>query len=182
MDREYDKIDGYLQIVQDLLCQQSVQRMKQYPHHGMINTHFHSVYVSYQVYKCCVFWRIQALKTQDIVRAALLHDLYLYDWHLEKHEKKHAWYHPQAAVRNIEKYRLVVLNDMQREMILSHMFPLSAPPHSLGGWMLTLVDKYCAYRELLHAISSFEPLYQVILERVNQTCKENHGVQNEHQS
>ncbi|MCR5484077.1 MAG: HD family phosphohydrolase [Clostridiales bacterium] len=161
--KEKNWIESYCGEVGDLLKNSKVQEMKNYPHHGKISTHFHSVYVSYIVYKASVKMGADA---RSIVRASLLHDLYLYDWHTTKHEEKHAWYHPKAAVKNIEKYKVSDLTPMQRDMILSHMWPLhKTPPNSVGGFLLTWADKYCADRELLYHAKGFIPVYNEILRR-----------------
>ncbi|MGN0535699.1 MAG: HD domain-containing protein [Eubacterium sp.] len=160
-------IEQFIAVNEDLLKNEYVRSMKDYKHHGEINTHFHSVYVAYTVMKICNL--IKADGIEEIVRAALLHDFYLYDWHLEKHEQLHAWYHPKESVKNIKKYNLIPLSKMQKEMILRHMFPLSLPPISVGGWLLTLVDKHCANRELLGFSEDFERVYKEISERIENT-------------
>ena len=47
-------VRGYLDTVDDVLRNPLVISMKQYNHHAGISTHFHSVYVSYTVYKYCL--------------------------------------------------------------------------------------------------------------------------------
>jgi len=157
-------IDAYLAAVGDLLRNPAVESMKTYNHHGKIDTHFHSVYVSFTVLKLCEKYHIK--NRDEIVRAALLHDFYLYDWHLEKHDEMHAWYHPKAAVKNFESH-FGKPTEMQREMILRHMFPLSVkPPNSVGGWLLTLADKHCANEDVFGTSKKFVPLYEEINQRI----------------
>lgn len=155
-------IEGYCSEVGDLLGNEKVLEMKKYNHHGKISTHFHSVYVSYLSYK--IGTRL-GVDTRELVRAALLHDLYLYDWHIEKHEEKHAWYHPKMAVKNAEKY-VEPLSDKQKDMIYSHMWPLHLmPPKSKEGFVLTFVDKHCANMDIFGLSGSFMPIYNEILKR-----------------
>lgn len=163
--KENDSINQYVELVGDLLKNDVVDTMKQYRHHGDINTHYHSVYVSYTVMKMCN--RTKRVDTRETVRAALLHDFYLYEWYTEKHEEKHAWYHPKEAVRNIEKY-FGGLTDVQRDMILKHMWPLIlTPPKYLEGWILTAADKKCATEDIFKRSGRFKPVYDEICERVN---------------
>ena len=163
MKNENKTIEEFIELTGDLLRNENVKLMKTFNHHGRINTHFHSVYVSYSVLKMSNALKVNNKK--EIVRAALLHDFYLYDWHIEKHEEKHAWYHPKAAVANIEKI-FGDLNDMQRDMILRHMFPLSLqPPNSVGGWILTLCDKHCANEDIFGVSKRFIPVYDEINRR-----------------
>ena len=119
--------------------------MANYNQHRNINTLLHCMNVSYTVYRVCLKLKIEP---DEIVRAAFLHDFFLYDWHKEKNIIKHAFKHPRVALRNIEKNHLF-FSKKQKEMILSHMFPLAPVPKSIGGWILNLTDKYCTCREVL---------------------------------
>ena len=157
-------IDTFLDYTADLLREPLVQGMTRYHHHRTIDTHYHSVFVSYRVLKLCHAFGV----TQDcreIVRAALLHDFYLYEWYTEKHDENHIYYHPKASVRNIEAH-LGVLSPMQRNMILSHMFPMAVePPRSVGAWLLTVADKQCASEDYMHISARFRPVYTEINRR-----------------
>lgn len=134
----------YMLIIDDLISQEIVRRMMYYNQHGRMNTLLHCMNVSYTSYKICQCLNIDPY---DVVRAAILHDFYLYDWHKAKSIWQHALLHSSKVVRNIEKYHLP-LNKKQKKMILSHMFPLAPIPSSLGGWILTLADKYCTCIEV----------------------------------
>ena len=167
MKKDNRMIDEYIAITADLLQNENVKLMKTFNHHGKINTHFHSVYVSYDVLRVCNALKVNNKK--KIVRAALLHDFYLYDWHTEKHDEMHAWYHPKAAVVNIER-EFGELSEMQKDMILRHMFPLSIqPPNSVGGWILTLCDKHCANEDIFGVSKRFVPVY----DEINRRCDNN---------
>ena len=86
----------------------------------------------------------------DLIRGALLHDYFLYDWHdkgyLPQRRRLHGFWHPSIALENAEKeYRL---NDTQREIIKKHMWPLSVvPPTCREAWVVTAADKYCSLLE-----------------------------------
>jgi len=164
MNINKEHIDEYLELTSDLLENEYVESMKSFNHHGNINTHFHTVYVSYCVMVVCD--KLKVNNKRDIVRASLLHDFYLYDWHIEKHDEMHAWYHPKAAVANILDV-FGEISDMQKDMILRHMFPLSIlPPNSIGGWILTLCDKHCANEDIFGISKRFIPVYNEIIKRV----------------
>ena len=163
LSKESAMIDEYISITKDLLVNEQVQKMKTYRHHGDTNTHFHSVYVSYRVLKLCK--KLHVANAAEIVRAALLHDFYLYEWYTEKHDENHIWYHPKESVKNIETY-LGTLSDTQRNMILSHMFPLcSEMPKCRGAWLLTLADKRCATEDYLTHSRQFYEVYEEIIRR-----------------
>ncbi len=162
-DRKY--IDKYLEYVGDLLSDDLVKSMNTYHHHRKITTHFHSLYVSYTVLKMAEGLKLKNAK--EITRAALLHDFYLYEWYTEKHEENHIFYHPKQSVKNIEEH-FGKLTPMQKNMILSHMFPLCVElPKSNGAWLLTLADKRCANEDYLHLSKKFIPIYNEINRRVN---------------
>ena len=162
-ERRY--IDEFVGLTGDLLSNELVESMKQYRHHQDTNTHFHSVYVSYTVLKMCD--KLNVVNTREIVRAALLHDFYLYQWYTEKHDEYHIWYHPKESVKNIEKH-IGQLSDVQRNMILSHMFPTCVElPKSKGAWLLTLADKKCATEDYITHSVRFRNVYEEINRRVN---------------
>ena len=164
--KERHNIDLFLSLTGDLLADETVRSMAQYRHHGDVTTHRHSVFVSYTVMRMCR--NMDERDMRPIVRASLLHDFYLYEWYTEKHEENHIWYHPKQSVQNIERHFDKKLSPMQRNMVLSHMFPLAhEAPASRGAWVLTLADKYCAGADYLKASDLFLPVYREINRRVD---------------
>ncbi len=162
-EKDSAAVEQYLALTGDLLKNELVEGMKQYNHHGTISTHFHSVYVSFTVLKMC---NRLGKEPREIVRASLLHDFYLYDWHTEKHEEMHAWYHPKAAVANIREH-IGELTAEQEDMILAHMWPLHLmPPKTLGGWILTAADKHCATEDIMGKSGRFDEIYEEINKRL----------------
>lgn len=86
----------------------------------------------------------------DLIRGALLHDYFLYDWHdkayLSQRKRLHGFWHPGVALRNAE--REYQLNGTQREIIRKHMWPLTVvPPTCREAWVVTAADKYCSLME-----------------------------------
>lgn len=152
-------VRGYCDTVGDLLQNEKVQQMGQYPHHKAVSTLYHSVYVSFLTYRICTTlgWH-----PYEATRAALLHDFYLYNWYVEKHDEYHMWYHPKMAVQNAEQY-FGPLQPLQKNMILSHMWPLFVePPKSREAFVLTFADKIGATRDLLGLSKAFLPIYTYI--------------------
>jgi uncharacterized protein len=162
--KEKDYIDRYWDYTSDLLCDELVRSMVNFRHHDTITTHYHSLYVSYCVCRHCCNLKLK--NSREIVRAALLHDFYLYEWYTVKHDEYHIFYHPKEAVKNIEEH-FGTLSSMQRDMILSHMFPASKQfPNSVGAWLLTMADKRCAMEDYLSVSGKFEPVYNEINRRI----------------
>lgn len=84
---------------------------------------------------------------RSMVRAAVLHDYFLYDWHQKnEYHNFHGFTHPARALRNASRdFRL---NDKERDAIRKHMFPLTiVPPTKRESWILCLSDKWCALCE-----------------------------------
>ena len=88
-----------------------------------------------------------AVDVHALVRGALLHDYFLYDWHIKDPTRPaHATHHAAAALRNAR--RDFSLNPTEENMIASHMFPLGgAWPGNKQSAVLWVADKVCAARE-----------------------------------
>lgn len=86
---------------------------------------------------------------RDLVRGALLHDYFLYDWHTKgEGHGLHGFYHPGIALRNaLKEYDLT---EKEKEIIKKHMWPLTIiPPTCKEAWIVTTADKYCSLLETL---------------------------------
>ena len=88
---------------------------------------------------------------RDLIRGALLHDYFLYDWHDKDHIsplRLHGFFHPGIALRNAEKeYRL---STKEKDIIRKHMWPLTiVPPKCREAWVVSMADKYCSLMETL---------------------------------
>lgn len=86
---------------------------------------------------------------EELIRGALLHDYFLYDWHSREHVpiyKLHGFYHPGVALKNaLEEYELT---PRERDIIKKHMWPLTImPPTCREAWIVTMADKWCSLLE-----------------------------------
>lgn len=140
--------EEYLSLVRDILEHPKVAQMKQYMQHGTTTCLEHSVNVSYLSYLYC---KQHNLCARDAARGGLLHDLFLYDWHLKKSEKGqplHGFAHPRIALDNACKF--FSLNGRERNIILRHMWPLTlTPPRYKESYVVVWFDKYCSTMETL---------------------------------
>lgn len=86
---------------------------------------------------------------KDLVRGALLHDYFLYDWHKkDSSHRLHGFFHPGKAYENAK--RDVALTEIEGDIIKHHMFPLTViPPKSKEAWIVCIADKICASEETL---------------------------------
>lgn len=135
----------FCQTTQELLGSDAVRMMGRWQHHGRITTLDHSLFVAYLSFRAA---RALGLDEVAAARGGLLHDLYLYD---SKDKSAHpGWQcfdHPRAAARNAEA--LTQLTDKERNIILSHMWPLGgALPRSWEALLVDIVDTICAGLEL----------------------------------
>ena len=79
----------------------------------------------------------------SLLRGALLHDYFLYDWHdPDPSHRLHGFRHPFFALARAE------LTPRERNIIARHMFPLvPVPPTCREAWIVCLADKWCALCE-----------------------------------
>lgn len=136
--------------ISDLATSDTVLQMDNFIQHGDITTLEHVIAVSYTSF---VLAKRLGADIRCTVRAAMLHDLYLYDWHIKDPETRppltHGFTHPAKAVENAKKY----FNPTEKELkiIRTHMWPLTIfhIPSSKEALIVTLADKYCATNETL---------------------------------
>lgn len=135
----------YVDMISDLLENDSVQRLAQYKQHHFSNRLEHSISVSYRSYLLGKKWH---LNTRALARGGLLHDLFYYDWRETKFDLgTHAYIHPRVALRNAEK--ITDLSPMEKDIIIKHMWgaTLSFPTYR-ESWIVSLVDDMCAMDEV----------------------------------
>ena len=84
----------------------------------------------------------------SLVRGALLHDFFLYDWHIPQASPGlHGYTHPGTALANAEAE--FALNRVERDIIRRHMFPLTiVPPRHVESWLVCIADKLCSLGEI----------------------------------
>ena len=139
--------DEFCESIRDIATHPVVLRMKLYPHHGNSNCYEHCLHVAYYNYQWCKFLGLDA---RSAARGAMLHDLFLYDWHThakETGEHFHGFTHPRVAMENAIRY--FQIPEKEQNMILRHMWPLTPiPPKSVEGFVLLYADKFCGTAEV----------------------------------
>ncbi len=124
-----------------------------YVQHGTTSVYEHSIKVAYTSMRIAERFVLR-VNYRALVRGALLHDYFLYDWH-EKggHHGLHGFTHGAAAADNAE--RDYCIEPLERNIIVRHMFPLTPiPPKYKEAWLVCLADKYCALVETLWGLGS----------------------------
>lgn len=135
----------------DILESENFNRMKEYIQHGNMTVNAHvlnvarySIALSDKLHLSC--------SRRELIRGALLHDYFLYDWHIPDYQnphKLHGFYHPGIALRNA--LREYYLTEREKDIIRKHMWPLTVvPPGCREAWIVTTADKWCSLMETLH--------------------------------
>lgn len=122
---------------------------KQFVQHGDTSLYQHCISVAYRSIIIAVRFHIK-VDMRSMIRGALLHDYYLYDWHNKAvRSKLHGFRHPRIAYENA--CRDFNLNAIEKDIIRKHMFPLTAkPPRYKEGWIICIADKLCSIQETFH--------------------------------
>lgn len=150
-DQEKNCIDDklFLEIAEEVVGKARYDDMKQYISHSDITVYQHCIKVARTAYDFAMRHQIPC-DIRALVRGALLHDYYLYDWHdPNKGFRWHGFKHHRFALRNAE--RDFVLSKRERNIIRSHMFPLTfwSVPRCREAWIVTLADKKVAAEETM---------------------------------
>lgn len=134
----------FYRLIRDIIKTKEYQGMKKYKHHVRSSVFYHSLKVAYLCYKHHKRFKSK-ISLKELVRGALLHDYYLYDWHdRDKSHRFHGFTHPKRALKNALR-AYPDLTKGEKDMIKYHMFPLTvAPPKTKMGWIICFYDKVAA--------------------------------------
>lgn len=136
----------------EIIAQENMIIERRCYQHGAVTTFAHSIRVA-----CLAVWMADRLRLwrrvdlRSLIRAALLHDYFLYDWHDwdNGEHRLHGFTHGRAALENAMR-DFGDLNHVERDSIARHMFPLTPlPPRYIEGYLVTMADKVSATRETL---------------------------------
>lgn len=120
-----------------------------YTQHGSTSTYEHCQSVALMSFYINRRLHLRA-REHELIRAALLHDFYLYDWHDASNlHRLHGFRHPHTAALNAKRFFNVT--DSEVQSIESHMWPLTLTkiPRHREGWIICIADKLCAIGEIL---------------------------------
>ncbi len=151
--REHRLYHAIREDAQDILHSSNFRRTRQHIQHGTMTVNSHCMAVA----KCSLYLseKLAAFhircNRRELIRGALLHDYFLYDWHDKEHvqiHNLHGFYHPGIALKNASaEYRLT---PREKDIIKKHMWPLTmVPPMCREAWIVTIADKWCSTLETL---------------------------------
>lgn len=137
----------------DILDSERMQLEKGFCQHGDVSVFDHS----FSVAVMCVRMASELpfrVNIRALVRGALLHDYFLYDWHVpDESHRLHGFHHAATAYRNAR--RDFSLGRIEKNMILAHMFPLNMVlPKHRESMILWTADKICAVMETMRGRAS----------------------------
>lgn len=137
-------MNSVLYCLHTLSKESKLREMEEYTQHGDTSCLKHTIAVAYYSIMFAEFMGIR-YKKRDLIRGALLHDYFLYDWH-KSETKFHGFTHSGTALLNAD--RDFALSETEREIIKKHMFPLTLmPPMCRESWIVCMVDKACSLYE-----------------------------------
>ena len=146
MDSRYE-LTNFFEIIKDITSNETVKQMKNYRQHCNTSCYKHCMQVAYFTYIACKQLKLDYVSA---TRAAMLHDLFLYDWRKKYRDVSlsglHAFVHPKIALKNASE--IFELNDIEKDIIEKHMWPvtLSLPKYK-ESYIVTIMDKYSACLE-----------------------------------
>ena len=131
----------------DIISSPGMQSEKKFIQHGNISCYHHSLSVAYMSVWLAYKMKIN-VDMKSLIRGALLHDYFLYDWHIpDKSHKLHGFHHAKTALENAR--RDFSINDCETNIILTHMFPLNLKlPRYKESIIVNIADKICAIFEI----------------------------------
>ncbi len=141
-----DEMAYFCRCLQPLFNNMPILEMDKYMHHGSTSCLRHCLAVAYFSYVLSLRLKIKC-NHAALIRGALLHDFFLYDWHKpDKSRRWHGFSHPKTALNNAQRH--IMLNDTERDVIIKHMWPLTLRlPACREAFIVCLVDKICTIAE-----------------------------------
>lgn len=155
--------------LEEVLKKKKYLKMNRFMQHGNTTLLQHSIAVAYYSFRLSKFLKLN-VHEKELIRGALLHDYFLYDWHSKYKKSKemgmHGRIHPTIALFNARKDFNV--NRIEADIIAKHMFPLTfTPPKYKESVIVCIVDKILSVYETFN-----KHAYSYITENLGESKKE----------
>lgn len=133
-----------------VVCRSIYLRLKYIRHHekSIFSHNLRVARVAFRLGKLLEKWIPWKIRYNALIRGALLHDFFFYDWRREKpaNGKLHAFEHPKES--SFHAMRFYSTTHREKNIILSHMWPLGKDwPFHVESWLVTIADKWVSLRE-----------------------------------
>lgn len=139
MDKEYQK------IIKKIIKNRKFNKLKTESHHSSNNRFDHSCDVAYKTFLVC---KKLNLDYKSATRAALMHDFFFKS---EVRGPKEIVFHPKYAYLNASK--IMKLNDLEKNIILSHMFPVSINiPKYKESIIVDIIDDLESFKDVKNIV------------------------------
>ena len=145
--------EEFFRIAGGIAASPSFGRTKQHIQHGRTSVYAHALAVAY--YSCWLAEKLGVkVNKRELIRGAMLHDYFLYDWHDGGDGHKwHGFTHAGKALENAK--RDFILSPLEEDIIARHMFPLNLhPPGHRESALVCMADKVCSAYETAHRKST----------------------------
>ena len=147
------KKEFYLKIKQIDNYNEVVEKESMYFQHGTTTVYRHSRNVAY--YSLYIAKKLEnkfgiKFNYDSLIVGALLHDLFLYDWHeKDSSHRLHGYSHPITASINAKK--MCNVDEKVVKIIKTHMWPLTITkvPTSREALLVCMADKIMATKEII---------------------------------
>ena len=141
-------IDRINKAAKDILDNERYQSQKNFMQHGKTSVLEHELNVTIYALKMADKLKIK-VDEKSLIRGSLLHDYFLYDWHVrDKNHTLHGFFHAKKALNNASKD--FKLNKIEKNMIYTHMFPMNLRiPKYKESMILCMADKIVATKETI---------------------------------
>ena len=151
MDINLNYRDEFIELVTPIIENEKVKRMDKYIQHGTTSTLEHCISVAYVSFSIAKKFHINC-DYNSLIRGALLHDYFLYDWHVsDESHKWHGFSHARMALLNAS--RDFELTPIEKDIIEKHMFPLNIRlPKYKESYLVTIADKICSSYETIYTV------------------------------
>ena len=97
----YSKDTYFMNILKQVEAETRILQSKEHIQHGTTTVYEHCVQVAYESYLFAKEHQLQ-VEMEQLIRGALLHDYFLYDWHIKRkghhfHAASSAWIFPSGC-------------------------------------------------------------------------------------
>ncbi len=131
----------------DVIASDRLKQEAKYRHHGSVSCYEHSVAVTLLSVRMADRLGLN-VDMESMVKGALLHDYFLYDWRETGCGRRgHGFHHARCALANAQ--RDFELTSISCDVIEKHMFPLNIRlPKYKESVVVSIADKLCATKEV----------------------------------
>ncbi|MFQ9516468.1 MAG: HD domain-containing protein [Eubacterium sp.] len=144
----------FITLITPIIENEKVKRMDKYIQHGNTSCLEHCVAVAYISFSIAKKLHVRC-DYNSLIRGALLHDYFLYDWHIkDDNHKWHGFHHAKKALDNATKD--FDLTPIEMDIIEKHMFPLNIRlPKYRESHIVSIADKICSSYETIYGTPCF---------------------------